>query len=186
MPWFFASSGHQQPWYWLCEIGKSWSSTRKDSNYLYHINVEDWHKHYNDIIMSMMVSQITSLVMVYSSVYSGADQRTHQSFASVAFVQGIHQWPVNSPHKGPVMRKMFSSDHFIMKCKYMFLFPLKNSARKGLSAPAKMGGTWCRLLYHHRWDWRLSNWLSSIPFVMIILSVWPFCFRHIVNDNRET
>ena len=40
--------------------------------------------------------QITSLTIVYSTVYSGADQRKHQSFASLAFVRGIHRWPVNS------------------------------------------------------------------------------------------
>ena len=42
--------------------------------------------HYNDVIMSAMVSQITSLTIVYSTVYSGVDQRNHQSFASLAFV----------------------------------------------------------------------------------------------------
>ena len=39
--------------------------------------------------------------------YSGADQRKPQSSASLAFVWGIHRWPVNSPHKWPVTRKMF-------------------------------------------------------------------------------
>ena len=57
--------------------------------------------------MSAMSSQITSLTVVYSSVYSGADQRKHQSYASLAFVLGIHRWPVNSSHKGPVTRKIF-------------------------------------------------------------------------------
>ena len=33
--------------------------------------------------------------------------KKHQSFASLAFVQGIHRWPVNSPHKWRVTRKMF-------------------------------------------------------------------------------
>ena len=65
---------------------------------------------YNDIIMSTMASQITSLTSVYSSVYSGAGQRKHQSSASLAFVRGIHWWPVNSPHKGPVTWKMFRFD----------------------------------------------------------------------------
>ena len=46
--------------------------------------------------------------------YSGADQIKHQSSASLAFVRGIHRWPVNSPHKGPVMRKMFPFDDVIM------------------------------------------------------------------------
>ena len=63
--------------------------------------------HYSDVIMSPMASQITSLAIVYSIIYSGADQRKHQSSASLAFVRGIHRWPENSPHKGPVMRKMF-------------------------------------------------------------------------------
>ena len=66
--------------------------------------------HYNDVIMSMMTSQITSLMIVYSTIYSGTDQRKHQSALSLAFVQGIHRWLVNSPHKGPVMRKMFPLD----------------------------------------------------------------------------
>ena len=65
--------------------------------------------HYNDILMSAMASQITSLEIVYSIIYSGADQRIHQSSASLAFVRGIHRWPVNSPHKGPAMWKMTSS-----------------------------------------------------------------------------
>ena len=38
-----------------------------------------------------MASQITSLTIVYSTIYSGADQGKHQSFASLAFVWGIHQ-----------------------------------------------------------------------------------------------
>ena len=61
--------------------------------------------------MITMVSQITSLTIVYSTVYSGADQRKHQSSASLAFVWGIHRWP----HKGPVTRKMFPFDDAIMK-----------------------------------------------------------------------
>ena len=54
--------------------------------------------HYNDVIMSAMASQIASLTIVYSSVYSGADQRK----------------PVNSPHKWPVTRKIFPFDDVIM------------------------------------------------------------------------
>ena len=72
-----------------------------------------WDNHHNDVIMSAMTSQITSLAIVYSSVYSGPDQRKHQRSASLAFVRGIHWWPVNSPHKGPVTRK-YPFDHVIM------------------------------------------------------------------------
>ena len=53
--------------------------------------------HYRDVIMSAMASPITSLTIVYATVYSGADQREHQSSASLALVRGIHRWPVNSP-----------------------------------------------------------------------------------------
>ena len=70
--------------------------------------------HYNDVIMSLMAFDITSLTIVYSTVYSVTDQRKHQSSASLAFVRGIHRWPVNSPHKGPVTRKMFPFDDVIM------------------------------------------------------------------------
>ena len=47
--------------------------------------------HYIDVIMTVMASQITSLTVVYSTVYSDADQRKHQSSASLAFVWGIHR-----------------------------------------------------------------------------------------------
>ena len=70
--------------------------------------------HYSDIIMSTMASQITSLTIVYSTLYSGTDQRKYQSSASLAFVLGIHRWPVNSPHKGLVTQKMFPFDDVIM------------------------------------------------------------------------
>ena len=70
--------------------------------------------HYNDVIMSLTASQITSPMLVYSTVYSDADQRKHQSSASLAFVRGIHRGPVNSPRKGPVTRKMFPFDDVIM------------------------------------------------------------------------
>ena len=62
-------------------------------------------RHYSDVIMSEMASIITSVSRFYSTVCSGADQRKHQSSASLAFVMGIHQWPVNSPHKGPIKGK---------------------------------------------------------------------------------
>ena len=65
---------------------------------------------YCDVIMGAIASQITSLKIVYSILYSSADQRKHQSSASLAFVRGSHRGPVNSPHKWPVTRKMFPID----------------------------------------------------------------------------
>ena len=88
----------------------------------------------NDVIMSAMASQIISLTIVYSGVYSGADHRKHQSSASLAFVRGIHRWPVNSPHIGSVMRKCFhlmtslwdstTSKGISQKCDNWFLYEL--------------------------------------------------------------
>ena len=64
--------------------------------------------------MGEIAYQIISLDIVYSTLYSGADQSKHQSSASLAFVWGIHRGPVNSPHKWPVTRKMFPFDDVIM------------------------------------------------------------------------
>ena len=79
-----------------------------------HIKMIRPSYHNADVIMGAMVSQITSLTIVCSNVYSGADQRKHQSSASPAFVWGIHRWQVNSPHKGPVTWKTFPFDDSIM------------------------------------------------------------------------
>ena len=67
-------------------------------------------RHYNDVIMNAVATQITSLAIVYSYI-QGSDQRKHQSSASLAFVG---KWPVNSPHKGPVTRKKFPFDDVIV------------------------------------------------------------------------
>ena len=64
--------------------------------------------------MITIASQITSLTIVYSAVYSGTDQSKYQSSASLAFEWGLHRGPVNSPHKWPVTRKMFPFDDAIM------------------------------------------------------------------------
>ena len=69
--------------------------------------------HYSDVIMSAMVSQITGDWVVYSTFCLGADQRKHQSFASLAFRREIHRWPMNSQNKGPVTRNTFPFDGVI-------------------------------------------------------------------------
>ena len=100
---------------------------------------QNFEIHCIDVIMTTMASQITSLTVVYSIAYSDADQRKHQSSASLTFVRGIHRGPVNSPHKGPVTRKMFPFDDVIMykscfsPCEYIFVC---------------CGGTLCLVLQH--------------------------------------
>ena len=67
--------------------------------------------HYDDVIMGAMASQITSLTIIYSIVYSDADQRKHQSSASLAFVWGIHRWipRTNGQWRGKCLHLMTSS-----------------------------------------------------------------------------
>ena len=77
-----------------------------------YLKLQQWH--YCDAIMGTVASQVTSLTIVYTTVYSDADQRKHKSSALLAFVWGIHRGPVNSPHKGAVTRKMFPFDDVTM------------------------------------------------------------------------
>ena len=58
--------------------------------------------------MDVIASQITSLAIVYSMVYSDADQRQIKA----------PRGRVNSPHKWPVMRKMLPFDDVIMIYRY--------------------------------------------------------------------
>ena len=64
--------------------------------------------HYGDVLMGAMASRITSLAIVYSTVYAGTDQRKHQSSASLAFVG-------NSPVTGefPAKRSSNAENVFI-------------------------------------------------------------------------
>ena len=64
--------------------------------------------HYSNVIMSGMASYITSASIVCWTVRSGTDQRKHKNYASLAFVRGIHLWPVDSPRKGQVTQKNVS------------------------------------------------------------------------------
>ena len=84
--------------------------------------------HYNDIIMSTMVSQILGLAIVYLTVHSCGDQkRKHKSSASLTFRRGIHPWPVNSQHKGTVTRRVFPFDYVIKVFSKSFLIVPKKS-----------------------------------------------------------
>ena len=64
--------------------------------------------------MTPLASQITSLTVVYTVVYSDTDQRKYQSSGSLAFVRGIHRDRWIPPYKGPVTRKMFPFGDVIM------------------------------------------------------------------------
>ena len=102
--------------------------------------------------MSMTASQITSLTIIYSTVYSGADQRKHQSYVSLAllaFVRGIRRWTVNSLPKGPETLKMFPFDDVITNCMYL----QEAQAPVKLKVSIQMSVTWhsIALLVKHMW-----------------------------------
>ena len=99
-------------------------------------------------MMCAMASQITRVSSCYSTGCLGVDQRTHQGFVSLAFVRGIHRWPVNSPHKGPVTRKMFPFDDVIMPI-------IRHSARS-------------RKIRHHY----ICEWLEMIVTGLQINQIW--------------
>ena len=75
--------------------------------------------------MIAMTSQITGISIICLAVCWGADQRKHQSSASLAFVRGIQRWSVDSPYKGPVTWKMSPFDDVIMA----FFKKIPSSAR---------------------------------------------------------
>ena len=100
------------------KLGQRWllKSHNVPRNVITYSKTDLRQTHYNDVVMGAMASQITSLTIVHSTVYSGTNQRKHRSSASLAFVRGIHRWPMNSPYKWPVTRKMFPFDDVIMCC----------------------------------------------------------------------
>ena len=110
--------------------------------------------HYSDVIMSAMASQITCVPIVYSAVCSGTDQRKHQSSASLALVRGIHRWPVNSPHKGPVTRKIFPFDDVIM-----------------LQDQREWRDWWARKAWRAMQDFRWSVRRSKVSQIKVCISV---------------
>ena len=120
----------------------------------WHIHIE----HYDDVIVGAMASQITSLTIVYSAVYSGANQSKHQSSTSLAYVWGIHRGPVNSTYKWPVMWKMFPFDDIIMSCLY-------NSICVGLNCRLQYTTISLRLVLTNRFfNQQMVIWLAFIPF----------------------
>ena len=148
-----------------------------DSNELIQWNIWD---HYSDVLMGAVASQINSLTIVYSTVYSGSDQLKHRSFASLAFVRGIHRWPVNSPHKGSVTQKMFSCFHLMTSswygmtelsshCKITLIALLFQSTSDAKSNQNDF------TFQHRRWSSRGEIWRNTR-----IVSGWQF---QLININ---
>ena len=127
--------------------------------------------HYSNDIMGAIGSQIISLTIVYSAVYSGSNQRKHQSSALLAFARGIHPWPVNSPHKWPVTRKMLPFDDVIMSCYCL-------SRRDKKSRFCRWRSRWVFPLSHtSRTSWGLDVWQRASPHIVtdvLMISIFSF------------
>ena len=137
--------------------------------------------HQNDVIMGAIASQITSLMIVYSIVYSDADQRKHQSSVSLALVRGSHRGPVNSPHKWPVTRKMFPFDDVIMFPKLWAVWSLFVLLVHGLDeseshhvVPDEVDMAFLWLI--------VAKWIWAVLRILVNITVYPkknahgFCF----------
>ena len=117
----FSSCGEYKEWAVICAV-IDWCCQVKTSSGIGvgFIYKTEYHGHIlrqgndDDVIMGAMASQLTDVSIVCSTVCSGANRRKHQSSASVAFARPINRWPMDSPHKGPVTRKMFPFDEVIM------------------------------------------------------------------------
>ena len=129
--------------------------------------------HYSDGLMSAKASQITSLMIVYSAIYSGADQKRHHSSASLAFVRGIHRSPVNSPHKGPVARKMFPFDDVIMI-----------SPEESMGIPVNIVGAHLQKKLKAYWDGSplQSQWIEQNLRCVIMLTK-PYGYHYFISEN---
>ena len=141
-----------------------------------------------------MTSQITSLTIAYSTVYSGTDQRKYQSFASVASVRGIQRWPMNSPHKGPVTRKLFPFDDVIMDNRRLCWHAWKGSdlqstdccykstmwyAQKTQRHTRHLKLTWMpRSLFRPLSTIQLSKFAQNVPVSLL------FVFQYIEREDR--
>ena len=114
-------------WSWLRLFYECYRSLRFYGTVMFKACSEVVLNHYNDVIMGAIASQITSLTIVYSIVYSDADQRKHQSSASLAFVRGIviRQWfaPVTQSWGKPI-GKSRHQNVIVHDQKYTFAFSI--------------------------------------------------------------
>ena len=98
-PLWFPSQGisNEELRFFLCyQPAQGLWTVSQVADYLRHYDAHipskyfhDWASflsHYNDVIMVAMASQITGVSIVCSTVYSGGNQRKHQSSASLACV----------------------------------------------------------------------------------------------------
>ena len=144
--------------------------------------------HYNDVIMSAMASQITRLAICLLNCLFSRRSKNTSKLRVTGLVMGIHRWPVNSPHKGPVTWKMFPSDDVIMIVKFMDHFVYapsqweatlqRNVASHWLDAYTKWSLEVMQYVYPcssglHPWHW--DNLMINTSYLdFIVCFLWSF------------
>ena len=114
-------------------------------------DAENHFTHYNDVIMGTMTSQITSLTIAYSTVYSGADQRKHQSSASLAFVRGIHWWKTSNAENVSIWWRHHELIAQLLK--------ISDTVRKAISEHSVSLVTWNQFISPEGYEeWHPHNW----------------------------
>ena len=134
-----------------------------------------WKWHYIHIIMGTVAFQITSLTIVYSTVYSGADQIKPQSSASLAFLKVIHRWP---EHKGLVTRKMFPFDDVIMRVMTGLLNRLNSEFNHNVNnteTRSRLKEMYCLLL---------MRWQAVLKFVFGRNKIYSYCGTNSTFYNK--
>ena len=134
--------------------------------------------------MSAMASQISGVSIVCWNVCSGADQRKHQSSVSLTFVRKINRWPVDSPQKGSVKRKMFAFDS-----NYDWYSISVTSIVNAISCyiGLRYNGTWP---YHHINVWTFNHCIAltheTIVYAVCAV-IFCVCFnvRRTISQKRQ-
>ena len=121
--------------------------------------------HYADVIMTKMASQITSLTVVYSTVYSDADQIKHQSSASLAFVWRIHRDRWIPRTKGQLRGKCF---HLMTSSWTHICVSTLNiiDTDNGLSPGRRQAITWSKV--------EIVTLRSKLSEILIEIHIFPF------------
>ena len=135
---------------------------------------------YSGVMISAMASQIIGVSIIYSIVCSGADERKHQSSASLAFVWGIRRSPVNSPHKGPVTRKIFPFHDFIMVTVNSFV-PMASTNHSWNGSPCDIFFVWEPMWHLFCLNRRVSLHMCVSVF---IVCGWSYFYMFFIFTNH--
>ena len=151
-----------------------------------------WVNHYIDVIMTTMASQITSLTVVYSTVYSDSEQRKHLRSASLAFVWGIHRDRWIPRTKGQSRGKCFhlmTSSCFHVRCSnFKFMRPMSVGHYRTIAMTSQEHrGVSNHLQFDYLWNSLFKLRIKRAWVLQIISLLWgePTGYRWIPLTNGQ-